>query len=503
MSSNKTISGGSLNGVTAGEPGLDETIVNISGGSIGHLDVNPDADSISLRGGEFLTISCMEKNASELLADGYSYWNQEGTITLNPEYDTDLNNVIVKATCLHPEEKLSYKDLGTGTHNTTCAEGHSGGKASCTAKAVCDFCGASYGTILDHNYTYTADEDANTITESCDKGCNHSKTLTLKAPENLVFDGYAHEATVEGSIYAEYDLTYSANPVSAGTDAGDYTIWYYVVGDSNHTDSAKASVDVSIAQKKLAVSLSGSAVKVYDETATVPSGHNLSITLDGVCDADEISASASFVFADSDLGTTTVNASNISLSGADSGNYYLATSSLSADVGAITGSPLSDFVHSFDSQNATVTLTKYIGTSTFPVVPKSYTVDGTTYNVVLDSASVFNGNTSILKLKIEGGVAWNAPVEFGAPVYRYFNPISGDHHYTMSAAEGADLLAAGWNYEGVAWNSASSEHLPIYRLYNPNTDIGAHHFTGSAEERDMLVDAGWIYEGIGWFALLY
>ena len=101
------------------------------------------------------------------------------------------------------------------------------------------------------------------------------------------------------------------------------------------------------------------------------------------------------------------------------------------------------------------------------------------------------------------GVAWNAPVEFGAPVYRYFNPNSGDHHYTMSSEEGADMVAAGWIYEGVAWNSASNEHLPIYRLYNPNAEIGAHHFTGSEVERDNLVKAGWRYEGIAWYALLY
>ena len=100
------------------------------------------------------------------------------------------------------------------------------------------------------------------------------------------------------------------------------------------------------------------------------------------------------------------------------------------------------------------------------------------------------------------GVAWNAPTKTGAPVYRLYNPNSGDHHYTMSAEERDMLVGYGWQYEGVCWNSASANDLPLYRLYNPNADCGSHHYTGSSEERDNLVSVGWIYEGIGWFGLL-
>lgn len=99
------------------------------------------------------------------------------------------------------------------------------------------------------------------------------------------------------------------------------------------------------------------------------------------------------------------------------------------------------------------------------------------------------------------GIAWNAPVSEGDPVYRVYNPNSGDHHYTMSMEEVDMLKAAGWKYEGVCWNSASPENVPLYRLYNPNADCGSHHYTGSTEERDYLVSLGWIYEGIGWFGI--
>lgn len=103
------------------------------------------------------------------------------------------------------------------------------------------------------------------------------------------------------------------------------------------------------------------------------------------------------------------------------------------------------------------------------------------------------------------GVAWNAPVSIGEPVYRVFNPNSGDHHYTMSQQEVNKLMASGWRFEGVAWNSAPQKHtesVPQYRLYNPNADLGSHHYTSSPEERDNLVKEGWNLEGIGWFGMV-
>lgn len=101
------------------------------------------------------------------------------------------------------------------------------------------------------------------------------------------------------------------------------------------------------------------------------------------------------------------------------------------------------------------------------------------------------------------GVAWNAPIQGGTPVHRVYNPNSGDHHYTMDKGESDWLVSLGWQYEGVAWNSAAQENnIPQYRLWNPNADCGSHHYTSDDGERDMLVAAGWILEGIGWYGTL-
>ena len=83
----------------------------------------------------------------------------------------------------------------------------------------------------------------------------------------------------------------------------------------------------------------------------------------------------------------------------------------------------------------------------------------------------------------------------GMPVYQVSNPITGENHYTASQKEQESLVKAGWKLEGIAFHSAdSSEGLPVYRLYNPNASkVASHHYTLSQA-------AGWKYEGIGWYA---
>ena len=98
------------------------------------------------------------------------------------------------------------------------------------------------------------------------------------------------------------------------------------------------------------------------------------------------------------------------------------------------------------------------------------------------------------------GVGWWAPIEGGEPVYRLYNPYAGDHHYTPSPGERDALVAAGWNYEGVGWNSGGD--VPVLRQYNPYATVGTHNFTTSEAENDALVRNGWHFEGVGWMAVM-
>lgn len=96
------------------------------------------------------------------------------------------------------------------------------------------------------------------------------------------------------------------------------------------------------------------------------------------------------------------------------------------------------------------------------------------------------------------GTGWVAPSE-GEPVYRLYNPYAGEHHYTLDADERDMLVAIGWNDEGVGWYSGGS--LPLYRLYNPNEYANNHHYSTSTEERDHLLGLGWQDEGIAWYGI--
>lgn len=95
------------------------------------------------------------------------------------------------------------------------------------------------------------------------------------------------------------------------------------------------------------------------------------------------------------------------------------------------------------------------------------------------------------------GKAWDAPTT-GANVYRVYNPNSGEHFYTKSAYEKSVLVNSGWRYEGVEWHTANSG-VPLYRVYNPNS--GEHFYTKDSYEKSVLVKAGWRYEGIAWYGV--
>ena len=75
------------------------------------------------------------------------------------------------------------------------------------------------------------------------------------AMDGLIYSGNA-QALVNAGSTAHGKLLYSlskdgaySETVPTGTDAGEYTVWYKVAGDSNHTDTQPASITVTVAPK--------------------------------------------------------------------------------------------------------------------------------------------------------------------------------------------------------------------------------------------------------------
>lgn len=118
--------------------------------------------------------------------------------------------------------------------------------------------------------TNAADTGTKTIVFTPDDPVNYlpaegtvSVTISPVAPaytaptamDGLIYSGSA-QALVNAGSTAHGKLLYSlskdgaySETVPTGTDAGEYTVWYKVAGDSNHTDTQPASFTVTVAPK--------------------------------------------------------------------------------------------------------------------------------------------------------------------------------------------------------------------------------------------------------------
>ena len=118
-----------------------------------------------------------------------------------------------------------------------------------------------------------------------------------------------------------------------GLALGDYTYYCLVTCDGYEVTSRR--VTVTVEQKVLTPSIQGNTTKTYDGNTNAPSG--LSISLDGIVNNEDVTASAtSYSYNSKDVLTAdTITASGITLSGTDSGNYKLASTTATVS-GSIT-----------------------------------------------------------------------------------------------------------------------------------------------------------------------
>lgn len=196
--------------VPRSSPVVNETVAD----SIKEATVNFSATNfikVSYNDGEIKTLTSGAVAAYDFAKK--MQFSADGLFTLGYSVNDYCYDVINSETTTEAMKSLAKALYNYGLSAHIVEGNHEGGTATCAAQKVCTICGNGYGNLLDHNYTYTANDDANTITESCDKGCGHNKTITLKAPVNTVYDNNEKEAVVDGSIDANYTVTYDKNEV--------------------------------------------------------------------------------------------------------------------------------------------------------------------------------------------------------------------------------------------------------------------------------------------------
>ena len=146
-----------------------------------------------------------------------------------------------------------------------------------------------------------------------------------------------------------------------------------------------------------------------------------------------------------------------------------------------------------DARSASLPVEAYAAASLKPVYrvynPNSgehlHTLNGGEKDNLMSLGWVYEG----ISMQIDGS---------GSNLYRAYNPNSGEHFYTKDSKEIDKIKRAGWRYEGVAWKVPNGGQK-VYRVFNPNArDAGSHHYTLIESEKNDLVRRGWRYEGVSW-----
>ena len=173
-----------------------------------------------------------------------------------------------------------------------------------------------------------------------------NRIMPPTAQENLTYTGQPQALITAGSVTSggtmQYSLTengtYSQDSPT-GTDAGAYTVWYRVIGDANHNDTAPASVAVSIRQKPLTITEVTTASKTYDGTtnAGIPS-----VTFDGVTLNRGTDYTVAASFDDASVGNGKNVTATVTLMGQAAKNYALEQSSFPT-TGSIIKAAAPDF----------------------------------------------------------------------------------------------------------------------------------------------------------------
>ena len=191
------------------------------------------------------------------------------------------------------------------------------------------------------------------------------------AQENLTYTGQEQALIIAGSVAnygtMQYSLTengtYSPD-IPTGTDAGAYTVWYRVIGDENHNDTAPTSVAVSIGKKPLTITKVACAAKIYDGTTTV---EPTSVIFDNVTLNRGTDYTVTASFDDASVGNGKNITARVTLMGQTAKNYALEQSSFPT-----TGSITRAAVPGFTKETALTIVNGHANTYTvaLPALPK-------------------------------------------------------------------------------------------------------------------------------------
>ena len=330
---------------------------------------------------------------ADLLPEGYTF--KSGSAWISDLSGTELTNVSmakipIKSMNYPTEMSMTYggagtllvkvtKESGTGAVSFQWYKVENGKETavgSATTKNQFEL-SAQNLSAGQHTFRFSAtcdgyekmSQDIVVTVERASIGANRITPPT--AQENLTYTGQAQALITAGSVTSggtmQYSLTENgtySQDTPTGTDAGAYTVWYRVIGDENHNDTAPASVVVSIGKKPLTITGVTAVSKPYDGTtnAGIPS-----VTFDGVTMNRGTDYTVAASFDDASVGNGKNVTATVTLMGQAAKNYALEQSSFPT-----TGSIIKAAAPDFTKATALVIVNGHekTYTVTLPALPK-------------------------------------------------------------------------------------------------------------------------------------
>lgn len=330
---------------------------------------------------------------ASLLPEGYTF--KSGSTWITDPSGTELTNVSmakipIKSMDYPTEMSMTYggagtllvkveKETGTGAVSFQwykVVDGNETAVGSATTKNQFDLL-AQKLSAGQHTFRFSATCDgyvkmSKDIVVTVQKAnISASRITPPTAQENLTYTGQEQALITAGSVTSggtmQYSLTENgtySQDIPTGTDAGAYTVWYRVIGDANHNDTAPASVPVSIGQKPLTITGVTAVSKPYDGTTNADIS---SVTFDNVTLNRGTDYNVTASFDDASVGNGKNVTATVTLMEQTAKNYALEQSSFTT-TGSITKAAAPDFIR--ETALVIVNGHEKTYTVTLPTLPK-------------------------------------------------------------------------------------------------------------------------------------
>ena len=418
---------------------------------------------------------------ASLLPEGYAF--KSGSTWISDLSSTELTNVSmakipIKSMDYPTEMSMTYggtgtllvkvaKETGTGAVSFQwykVEDGNEKAVGSATTKNQFDLSALKL-SAGNHTFRFSAtcdgyekmSEDIAVTVQKASIGANRITPPT--AQENLTYTGQEQALITAGSVAnygtMQYSLTENgtySQDIPTGTDAGTYTVWYRVIGDENHNDTAPASVAVRIGKKPLTITGVTAASKPYDG---MTNAGITSVTFDGVNLNRGTDYTVTASFDDASVGNGKNITATVSLMEQTAKNYALEQSSFPT-----TGSIIKAAAPDFTKETALTIVNdcKKTYTVTLPALP------------TLKTPKEYGALTyEIGEIKLNDGYYTSgAKVENG----KLTLPIQKNDVATTGSVGTATVVIKSTNYEDITLTvniSAKNKRIPTVTAPTVNT----------------------------------